>query len=169
MVVSLALRQSCYMMTSSNGNIFRVTSPLCGEFTGQRWIPHTKARESGFDVFFNLHLNKRFRGWWFETPIAPIMSNMGEINIWPQQNTTNCISFAHSSGFNLNLPFRDGINMSFRAINATGISERWRIQHRVQITYINGEHINHMDANLFTEIVSLSWFDIVSGPCIYSV
>ena len=32
-----------YMMTSSNGNIFRVTGPLCGEFTGQRWIPRTKA------------------------------------------------------------------------------------------------------------------------------
>ena len=24
------------MMTSSNGNIFRVTGPLCGEFTGHR-------------------------------------------------------------------------------------------------------------------------------------
>ena len=31
------------MMTSSNGNIFRVTGHLCGEFTGQRWIPRTKA------------------------------------------------------------------------------------------------------------------------------
>ena len=27
------------MMTSSNGNIFRVTSTLCGEFTGNRRIP----------------------------------------------------------------------------------------------------------------------------------
>ena len=26
-------------MTSSNGNIFRVTGHLCGEFTGPRWIP----------------------------------------------------------------------------------------------------------------------------------
>ena len=26
-------------MTQSNGNIFRVTGPLCGEFTGHRWIP----------------------------------------------------------------------------------------------------------------------------------
>ena len=25
-----------FMMTSSNGNIFRVTGPLCGEFTGDR-------------------------------------------------------------------------------------------------------------------------------------
>ena len=28
------------MMTSSNGNIFRVTGPLCGDFTGHWWIPH---------------------------------------------------------------------------------------------------------------------------------
>ena len=34
------------MMTSSNGNIFRVTGPLCGEFTGDRWILHTKASDA---------------------------------------------------------------------------------------------------------------------------
>ena len=28
-----------YIMTTSNGNVFRVTGLLCGEFTGQRWIP----------------------------------------------------------------------------------------------------------------------------------
>ena len=33
-------------MTSSNGNIFRVTGPLCGEITGQRWIPLTKASDA---------------------------------------------------------------------------------------------------------------------------
>ena len=33
------------MMTSSNGNIFHVTGPLCGEFTGDRWLPHTKASD----------------------------------------------------------------------------------------------------------------------------
>ena len=31
------------MMTSWNGNIFRVTGHLCEEFTGHRWIPLTKA------------------------------------------------------------------------------------------------------------------------------
>ena len=30
-------------MTSSNGNIFSVTGPLCGEFIDQRWISLTKA------------------------------------------------------------------------------------------------------------------------------
>ena len=34
------------MMTSSNGNIFRVTGHLCVEFTGQRWIPRTKASDA---------------------------------------------------------------------------------------------------------------------------
>ena len=34
------------MMTSSNGNIFRVSGLLCGEFTGHRWIPHTKASDA---------------------------------------------------------------------------------------------------------------------------
>ena len=37
---------SPFMMTSSNGNIFRVTGHLCGEFTGPRWIPHTKASDA---------------------------------------------------------------------------------------------------------------------------
>ena len=51
-------------MTSSNGNIFRVTGGP-GEFPTQR--PVTRS----FDVFFDLRLNKRLCkqswGWWFET------------------------------------------------------------------------------------------------------
>ena len=34
------------MMTSSNGDIFRVTGHLCGKFTGPRWISHTKASDA---------------------------------------------------------------------------------------------------------------------------
>ena len=34
------------LMTSSNGNIFRVTGLLCGEFTDHRCIPHTKASDA---------------------------------------------------------------------------------------------------------------------------
>ena len=33
-------------MTSSNGNIFRVTDPLWWEPTGQRWIPLTKVSDA---------------------------------------------------------------------------------------------------------------------------
>ena len=42
----IELLVSKYVMTSSNGNIFRVTVPLCGEFTGHWWIPHTKASDA---------------------------------------------------------------------------------------------------------------------------
>ena len=35
-----------HIMTSSNENIFRVTGPLCGEFTGDRWIPLKKASDA---------------------------------------------------------------------------------------------------------------------------
>ena len=40
------VQESKSMMTSSNGNIFRVTCHLCGEFTGHRWIPRTKASDA---------------------------------------------------------------------------------------------------------------------------
>ena len=60
------------MMRSSNGNSFRVTGHLCGEFTGHRWIPCTKASDTELWWVFYLHLNKRLskRWWglWFETP-----------------------------------------------------------------------------------------------------
>ena len=60
------------MMTSSNGNIFRVTGPLCGEFTGPGEFPAQRPVTRSFDVFFDLRPNKRLSkqpwGWWFETP-----------------------------------------------------------------------------------------------------
>ena len=59
-------------MTSSNGNIFRVTGPLCGEFTGPGEFLAQRPVTRSFDVFFDLRLNKRLSkqpwGWWFETP-----------------------------------------------------------------------------------------------------
>ena len=34
------------MLTTSNGNILRVTGPLWGEFTGHQWIPLTKVSDA---------------------------------------------------------------------------------------------------------------------------
>ena len=59
------------MKMSPNGNIFRVTGDLCGEFTGPRWIPRQRPVTRSFDVFFDLLLNNRLSkqswSWWFET------------------------------------------------------------------------------------------------------
>ena len=40
-----------FMMMSSNGNISRVTGLLCWEFTGHRWISHTKASDAELCCF----------------------------------------------------------------------------------------------------------------------
>ena len=67
------------MMTSSNGNIFRVTGHLCGEFPAQR--PVTRS----FDVFFDLRLNKRLSkqwwGWGFETLSRPLWRLFNDLSI----------------------------------------------------------------------------------------
>ena len=61
-----------YMMTSSNGNIFRVTGPLCGEVTGPGEFPLQWPVTRSFDALFDLRLNKQLSkqpwGWWFEMP-----------------------------------------------------------------------------------------------------
>ena len=60
------------MMTSSNGNIFRVTGPLCGEFTGHRWIPRTKTNDAEIWCFLwsapEYGLSKQSWGWCLKTP-----------------------------------------------------------------------------------------------------
>ena len=67
---SLAEDQRCGQstMTSSTGNSFRVTGPLCGEFTGE--FPSQRPVTRSFGGFF--YLNKRLSAqsirWWFETP-----------------------------------------------------------------------------------------------------
>ena len=80
------MQRSDSMMTSSNGNIFRVTGHLCGnspvtgEFHAQR--PVTRS----FDVFFDLRLNKRLskqsRDWWFDTPSRPLWRHCNDYYGW---------------------------------------------------------------------------------------
>ena len=73
------------MMTSSNGNIFRVTGPLCGEFTGDRWIPRTKASDAElwclFDLRHNKVLSKPSKRRWFETPSCSSWCHCNDLRI----------------------------------------------------------------------------------------
>ena len=83
-----------HMMTSSNGNIFRVTGPLCGEFTGPGEIPAQRPVTRSFDVFFDVRPNKRLSkqpwGWWFKT---------SSWSLWRQW-----IDFLHAMSFLSDLP-----------------------------------------------------------------
>ena len=93
------------MMTSSNGNIFRVTGHLCGKFTGPRWISRTKASDAelwcSFDMRPNIRLSKHSWGWWFETPPQSLWRHRNEIHtkamhdclfffarVWPMESLT---------------------------------------------------------------------------------
>ena len=68
-------------MTSSNGNIFRVTGHLLREFTGE--FPAQRPVTRSFEVFFDLGLNERLSkqswGWWFETPSRPLWRHSNEL------------------------------------------------------------------------------------------
>ena len=85
------------MMTSSNGNIFRVTGPLCGEFTGPGEFPTQRPVTRSFDVYFDLRLNKRLCkqswGWWFETLLCPLWRHSNE-----QWGGVEVIYWGHDKG-----------------------------------------------------------------------
>ena len=55
----LRVQRQISKQISWNGNIFRVTCPLCGEFIGHQWIPPQRPVTQSFDGFFDLLLNKR--------------------------------------------------------------------------------------------------------------
>ena len=63
---------SAVMKTSSNGNIFRVTGPLCGNPPVTGGFPSQRPVTRRFEVFFDLCLSKQLskpsRRRWFETP-----------------------------------------------------------------------------------------------------
>ena len=78
-----------YMMTASNGNIFRVTGPCAGNSLVTGEFPSQTPLTWSFDVLFDLRLNKRLSkqlwGRWFKTPSRPI---------WRHCNVTEAVSRA---------------------------------------------------------------------------
>ena len=109
-----------HTMTSSDGNIFRVTGHLCGEFTGPRWILHTKASDAEFDVSFDRRLNKRLSkqswGWWFETLSCPL---------WRHYNKSINDTAACFVGLQLALQVLDRIIADTTAADSTDILVRF--------------------------------------------
>ena len=67
---SSAVYSCSIMKTSSNGHLFRVTGPFCGEFLTQRPVRRS------YVVFFDPRLNKRSgkqsRRRWFKTTSRPL-------------------------------------------------------------------------------------------------
>ena len=81
------------MMTSSNGNIFRATGHLCGEFTGHRWIPRTKASDAEH-IYVKCQIN---------CTLCQIVFFYRKLQLYLHQLTPNCklsIQSKHTSLLN---------------------------------------------------------------------
>ena len=75
-----------FMMTSSNGNIFRVIGHLWGESTGHRWIPFTKASDVELWCFLWCspeHMTEHSRFRWFETLSCSFWRHCNDISRIP--------------------------------------------------------------------------------------
>ena len=99
---------SVRMMTSSNGTVFRVTGPLCGELTGPGEFPAQRPVTQSFDVFFYLRLNKRLSkqpwGWWFERP---------PWSLWRHRNGNKLFRANLANIFQINWTFNDNVKLRY--------------------------------------------------------
>ena len=73
------------MLTSSNGNVLRVTGHLCGEFTCHRWIPLTKASDVTLWCFqpHDCLLNRLFGRRTTRTSNSASLAFVRGIHRWP--------------------------------------------------------------------------------------
>ena len=72
---------------------FRVTGHLCGEVAVTSEFPTQRPVTRSFDVFFDLHLNKRLSKqsgvWWFETPLRSLWRNCNDyVMTWKTLSTS---------------------------------------------------------------------------------
>ena len=108
---------SASMTMSSNGNIFRVTSPLWGESTGYQWIPLTKAKDAEFLCFLWSYLNKqgknnsdagdlRCHHIHYDVTVMPLLNFEDLVSLY-------CSYFSHSIIFLILLSFFSMISPAF--------------------------------------------------------
>ena len=76
----LGLASGQFTMMSSNGNIFRVTGHLCGEFPSQR--PFMRSLDVFFDLRLNKRLSKQSRRRWLETLSGSLWRHCNDSNAW---------------------------------------------------------------------------------------
>ena len=144
-----------YMMTSTNGNIFHVTGPLCGEFTGQR--PVTRS----FDVFFDLRLIKRLskhsRGWWFETLSRPLWRHCNDMCQWVWSSLIQVMAQRL-----LGTEPRPG---PILIVNNRLVERNWRFR-CWPIHLLNKQSTCRWYESAWRHVMSLSWAFLNSGlPC----
>ena len=116
------------IMTSSSGTIFRITGPLCGEFTGPDEFPAQRPVTRSFDVFFDMCLNKRLShqpwGWWFETPPWSLWHQCNGESLFPVESY-----FLSTIGLSVS-PFNQFMiqNQCFDCVHSSHVGGRLSLQ-----------------------------------------
>ena len=139
-------------MTSSNGNIFRVTWPLYGEFTGE--FPSQRPVTRNFDVCFDLRLSKRLckqsRGWWFETLSHSLWRHCNDL-VFPQQESGRSVSTGdHCRDNGYHIIHHSDVIMGAIASHITGLTivystiypsaDQRKHQSSASLTFVRGIH-----------------------------
>ena len=75
-----------YMMTWSNGNIFRVTGPLCGEFTGPGEFRTQRPVTRSFDVFL---ICVWINGWVNNREAGDLRRHLGHFDVIVMMHSLN--------------------------------------------------------------------------------
>ena len=137
------LGTSLVMMTSSNGNIFRVTGPLCGEFTGPGEFPTQRPVTRSFDVFFDLRLDKRLSkqpwGWWFETLLWSLWRHRN-VEIWMKLHLASFKKRNSSMSSGWRRPFRFSLNI-FNEANIIQLTHNYAPVRSIYCKYENNCNI----------------------------
>ena len=142
-------------MTSSHGNIFRVTGHLCGEFTGPRWVPAQKPVTRSFDVFFylrpNIRLSKQWWGWWFETPSCPLWRHCNAFGFCVTTGLHNCFT----KGLNILRLRQNGRSFADDTFKRTFLNENVIIAITISLKFVLKCQINNIPA--LVQIMAWRW------------
>ena len=156
-------------MTSSNGNIFRVTGPLCGEFTGPGEFHTQRPVTQSFWFFFDLRLNKRLSkqpwGWWFETPSWSLWRQCNECDLlifMIQDCNHDCFSDGNVTLQNKDDKLRTNTNRELCAA-IIGCTVNWKLTHCSTGTYVGSYKRVLINCNYLASHLPLIYINIITG------
>ena len=134
------------IMTPSNGNIYRITGPLRGEFTGDRWIPLSKVSDaelwcfSLICVWTNGWVNnrnagdlRRHRVHYDVTLMKPYCS---EIGIFQENSQYRCWCPGSLRRQVINSRFIDNLGWASSILPRERISATWTIFNKFRTTEV---------------------------------
>ena len=163
-----------FMMTSSNGNVIRVTSPLCGKFTVTGEFPAQRPVTQSFDVFFDLSLIKRLGkqpwGRWFETPSRSLWRHFNAILFEYMSSPFSCLCMLMLTSNSSGNMQKHGYLGCFHAVSTS---------ENIPWVWVIGKNIGHsitgnlLDLNmlitLFTHYSCNEWIAVADKASIVNV